>query len=77
MAALGTASTFAFVLISRGHSLSVVYPPVPLLVWAAVRMRPFGTANAIALVAVVSMVGAVRGTGMFADDATHASVLSL
>jgi signal transduction histidine kinase len=77
MGALGTASTFAFVLISRGHSLSVAYLPVPLLIWAAVRMRPFGTANAIALVAVVSMVGAVQGTGMFADDATHASVLSL
>jgi two-component system sensor histidine kinase UhpB len=76
MAALGTASAFAFVLIGRGYSLSLVYLPVPLLIWAAVRLRPFGTANAIALVAVISMLGAVRGTGMFAD-ATGSSVLSL
>src|SRR5262249_52795569 len=51
--------------------------PVPLLIWSAVRLRPFGTANAIALVAIVSMVGAVRGTGMFAEGAARSSVLSL
>jgi len=77
MAALGTASVFAFVLMSKGYSLSVVYLPVPLLIWAAVRLRPFGTANAIALVAVIAMVGAVRGTGMFGEEASHSSVLSL
>jgi signal transduction histidine kinase len=77
MAALGTASACAFVLMSRGYSLTVAYLPVPLLIWAAVRLRPFGTANAISLVAVVAMVGAVQGTGMFADEALHSSVLSL
>jgi len=77
MVALGTASAFAFVLISRGYSPSVAYLPVPLLIWAAVRLRPFGTATAIALVAAVAMVGAVQGTGMFADEASHSSVLSL
>jgi two-component system sensor histidine kinase UhpB len=77
MAALGTASAFAFVLMSRGYSLTVAYLPVPLLIWAAVRLRPFGTANAISLVAVVAMVGAVQGTGVFADEASHSSVLSL
>ena len=77
IAALGMASAFAFVLISKGYSLSVVYLPVPLLIWAAVRLRPFGTANAIALVAVIAMVGAVQGTGMFGEDASHSSVLSL
>jgi two-component system sensor histidine kinase UhpB len=77
MSALCTASAFAFVLINRGYSLSLVYLPVPLLIWAAVRLRPFGTANAIALVAAVSIVGVIRGTGMFADGAAHSSVLSL
>jgi len=55
----------------------LVYVPVPLLIWAAVRLRPFGTANAIALVAVIAMIGAARGTGMFSDDAAASSVLSL
>jgi signal transduction histidine kinase len=77
LAALGIASSFAFLQISGGRSLSLAYLPVPLLIWAAVRLRPFGTANAVALVAVLSMVGVVRGNGMFADDATHSSVLSL
>lgn len=77
MAALAPASAFAFVLISRGYSLSMAYLPVPLLIWAAVRLRPFGTANAIALTALVAMVGAVEGTGMFADEGSHSSVLSL
>jgi signal transduction histidine kinase len=77
LAALGIASSFAFIQIGRGHSLSLAYLPVPLLIWAAVRLRPFGTANAVALVALIAMIGAVRGNGMFADDATHSSVLSL
>jgi two-component system sensor histidine kinase UhpB len=77
MAVLGLASSVAFVLINRGYSLSLAYLPVPLLIWSAVRLRPFGTANALALVAIVSMVGAVRGTGMFAEGAAQSSVLSL
>jgi len=77
MVTLGTASSIAFVLISNGYSLSLAYLPVPLLIWSAVRLRPFGTANALALVAIVSMVGAVRGTGMFAEAAAQSSVLAL
>jgi signal transduction histidine kinase len=77
MAALGVASSVAFVLINNGYSQSLAYLPVPLLIWSAVRLRPFGTANALALVAIVSMVGAVRGTGMFADSAAQSSVLAL
>jgi two-component system sensor histidine kinase UhpB len=77
MAALGIASSVAFVLINNGYSLSLAYLPVPLLIWSAVRLRPFGTANALALMAVISMVGAVRGTGMFAEGAARSSVLSL
>src|SRR4029077_9796391 len=77
MTARGIASPFAFVLMSRGYSLTVAYLPVPLLIWAAVRLRPFGTANAISLVAVVAMIGAVQGSGVFADEASHSSMLSL
>jgi len=77
MVALGTASSVAFVLINNGYSLGLAYLPVPLLIWSAVRLRPFGTANALALVALVSMVGAIRGTGMFAETAAQSSVLAL
>jgi signal transduction histidine kinase len=77
MVALGAAASIAFVLVNSGYSLSLAYLPVPLLLWSAVRLRPFGTANAIALVAIVSMVGAVRGTGMFGAGAAQSSVLSL
>src|SRR5262249_28073402 len=77
MVALGTASLIAFVLINSGYSLSLAYLPVPLLIWSAVRLRPFGTANAIALVAVISIVGAGRRTGMFHAGAAQPSVPSL
>jgi two-component system sensor histidine kinase UhpB len=77
MAVLGLASSVALILINNGYSLSLAYLPVPLLIWSAVRLRPFGTANAIALIAVISMVGAVRGTGMFAEGAARSSVLSM
>jgi len=73
---LALASSYAFV--ARGHtapSPTLLYVPVPFLIWAAVRLGPFGTANAISLVAITSMIGAVRGTGVFAGAA--ASVLSL
>jgi two-component system sensor histidine kinase UhpB len=74
---LAVASLYAFVFVRNGHALRLVYVPVPFLVWAAVRLRPFGTANAIALVAVIAMIGAARGTGMFSDDGAASSVLSL
>ena len=74
---LSAALFYAFVVDRTTHSLNVIYMPVPFLIWAAVRLRPFGTANAIALVALVSMLGAVRGTGVFAGDAARHSVLSL
>jgi signal transduction histidine kinase len=72
---LAVASLAAFVFGRNGHALSLVYVPVPFLIWAAVRLRPFGTANAIALVAIFAIVGAARGTGMFAEAGS--SVLSL
>ncbi len=73
--ALALTLSYAFMVpATRESSLALLYAPVPFLVWAAVRLRPFGTANAITLVALISIVGAVRGNGMFAHGA---SVLSL
>ena len=74
---LAAASLYAFVFLPNGHALRLVYVPVPFLIWAAVRLRPFGTANAIALVAVIAMIGAARGAGIFSDEVATSSVLSL
>jgi two-component system sensor histidine kinase UhpB len=68
-AGLVLASSYAFVLPGSSHSATLLYVPVPFLLWAAVRFSPFGTANAISLVAVIAMVGAMRGTGLFAAGA--------
>jgi hypothetical protein len=48
---LSMALFYAFVVEHDSYLLSMMYAPVPFLIWAAVRLRPFGTANAIALVA--------------------------
>jgi signal transduction histidine kinase len=74
----GLAAALIFVFIVPGdvaHAPVLLYALVPFLVWAAVRLGPFGTSNAISLIAVVSMFGTVRGTGVFAGGS--ASVLSL
>jgi signal transduction histidine kinase len=74
---LMVASLYAFAMMNTGYTLRLIYVPVPFLLWAAVRLRPFGTANAIALVAVIAMVGAARGTGIFSGEAGSSSILSL
>lgn len=69
VAGLGLVLYYAFVTPPAGHGLSLGYAPLPFLMWAATRLRPFGTANAIALVAIVTMVSAVNGTGLFTGNA--------
>jgi signal transduction histidine kinase len=66
---IALSSVYTFVL-TPANELSLVYVPVPFLLWAAVRLGSFGTANGIALVAIIAMIGAVRGSGMFAGDTT-------
>jgi signal transduction histidine kinase len=77
LAGLGVASWFTFILVRGESVLALVYVPVPFLLWASVRLRPFGAANAIAVVALIAITGAARGTGMFSGGATESSVLSL
>ncbi len=56
----------------------LVYTPVPFLTWAAVRLRPFGAANAIGLVAAASMFSVVNGTwGFLGGGSPDQDVLSL
>jgi len=55
----------SFVLVLPAHPAILIYAPIPFLLWAAVRLRPFGTANAIALVAGVSIISVSRGMSVF------------
>jgi PAS domain S-box-containing protein len=55
----------------------VVYAPVPFMIWAAVRLGPFGTANAISMVAVAAMYSAVNDPDGFLGSAPDQTVLSL
>jgi PAS domain S-box-containing protein len=68
---------YAFVLPHQTYTPILLYAPVPFLLWAAVRLRPFGTANAIALVAVVAMLSAVKGSGVFSVSSSSDNVLSI
>jgi len=74
---LAGALFFGFVVSHDSHFLIFTYLPVPFLIWAAVRLRPFGAANAIALVGIVSMIAAVRGTGVFAGQPAGDAVVSI
>jgi PAS domain S-box-containing protein len=68
---------YAFVQAHAAQSPSLLYLPVPFLLWSAVRLRPFGTATAIALVAVVAMLSAVNGKGVFSVGSPGENVLSI
>src|SRR5262245_34777232 len=61
----------------EGSSLALVYLPLPLLLWAAVRFGPPGVTTALMIVACVSISGAVHGRGPFATGAPAENVLSL
>ncbi|HEX7798415.1 MAG TPA: MASE1 domain-containing protein [Vicinamibacterales bacterium] len=74
---LGATTFYAFGLAHTDEALSLMYVPVPFLIWAAVRLRPLGTSTAIVVVATVSIFSASRGIGMFAADASRHSVLTL
>jgi signal transduction histidine kinase len=45
---------------------ALFYAPLPFLLWAAVRLGVRGTASALALVVLLTIGGAVHGTGPFA-----------
>jgi PAS domain S-box-containing protein len=49
---------------------ALLYLPLPLLLWAAVRLGPQGIASAFALLALVAIWGAAQGHGPFATGAS-------
>lgn len=63
-----------------GHAASspvFIYLPVPFLIWVAARVGPFGAANALSLLAIVAMLGAMDGRGIFTGTSPAEAVLSI
>jgi two-component system, LuxR family, sensor kinase FixL len=62
---------------SAGEAAMYVYAPLPLLVWAAVRMGAGGVSACVAVVALLAITGTLAGTGPFVLDGPDMTVLSL
>jgi two-component system, LuxR family, sensor kinase FixL len=62
---------------STGRAVMYVCAPLPLLLWAAVRMGVGGVSACVAIVALLAITGTLRGTGPFVLDGADMSVLSL
>jgi signal transduction histidine kinase len=62
---------------SPGQAAMYVYAPLPLLLWAAVRLGVGGVSACIAIVALLAITGTLRGAGPFVLESPDVSVLSL
>lgn len=62
---------------SAGEAAMYVYAPLPLLVWAAVRIGVGGVSACVAAVALLAITGTLRGTGPFVLATHDISVLAL
>ena len=60
-----------------GAIAALVYLPLPLLLWAAMRFGPVGANTGLLILTTLSISGGVRGLGPFAGGAAADSVLSL
>jgi two-component system, NarL family, sensor histidine kinase UhpB len=75
---LAIAATFMFARPAGRDSLpALVYAPLPLLFFAAVRFGPAGTGWSVLLVAVVASWNALHGRGPFNSPLSSADVISL
>ncbi len=71
--ALSIASYFAFLTPNqRGGGFELAYLPLPVVLWAAVRLTPFGAALASTLLVVAAVGGAVFERGLFRGAAQGA-----
>jgi PAS domain S-box-containing protein len=55
----------------------LLYAPIPLLLWAAVRFGPRGAASALSFIACLSIWNAVHGRGPFTEQSPAENVLTL
>ncbi len=56
---------------------SLLYLPLPLLLWAAIRFGPRGTTAALVIVSVFEIWGAIHGFGPFATQSAEMNALSV
>jgi signal transduction histidine kinase len=56
---------------------ALLYLPVPILLWAAVRFGPQGLVTALAAVTLMAIVGAANGLGPFEGRSAPADILTL
>ena len=68
---------FHWPMADEGSSPALVYLPLPLLLWAAVRFGPLGISTSLMIVASLSISGAVYGHGPFVTSTPAENVLSL
>ena len=68
---------FNWPMAGEGSSPALVYLPLPLLLWAAVRFGPLGVNASLMIVACLSISGAVHGRGPFVTSSPAENVLSL
>jgi PAS domain S-box-containing protein len=61
---------------SGGTDPALLYAPLPLLLWAAVRFGPSGTSGSLLIVAMLSIWGAITGQGPFPHP-TNLNVLAV
>jgi signal transduction histidine kinase len=78
LALLATCSII-FVLQQPGPAASpaLLYLPLPLLVWAAVRFGPWGASASLLSCALLSIAGAVRGQGPFVGHSPEENALAI
>src|SRR5262245_26324777 len=60
--------------VDASNAPALFYLPLPFLLWAAVRLGAAGTASALALVTVMTIWGAVNGSGPFAGGSPQDTV---
>ncbi|HEX7977109.1 MAG TPA: ATP-binding protein, partial [Gemmatimonadaceae bacterium] len=74
-------ATFTAAFMSRPDSWytgpSVLYLPLPLLVWAALRFGRVGVNVGLVVLTMLAIYGAVHGNGPFANVAQHENALSV
>jgi signal transduction histidine kinase len=61
----------------RNTRPALVYLPLPLLLWAAIRFGPRGSSAALVIVTVFEIWGAIHGLGPFATESAEMNALSV
>jgi PAS domain S-box-containing protein len=77
MTSLAVFGYFTFVGTGREIQPARLYSLVPLLLWAALRLRLKGVSTSMIIIAFLAIGGAAHGRGPFAQQGTLNSVLSL